>query len=252
MKLKCTRIDQLNQGQAETKNLMEALAVDFSLLISHVLPDFIVPKIPVGITKKMQVMAEAIYAQYKFGNFAQLKSHSSDTIRGLSCYVLSMHNFSLQQKLEYIKPLAADGHFGVREWAWLALRSEVASNLPEALALLESWTANSCANIRRFASEVTRPRGVWCSHIKALRQEPWCALALLEALKNDPAKYVQLSVANWLNDAGKDHPTWVIELCERWQRESYSAHTQKICKRALRRLITNQTIPYDLKKESRA
>ena len=43
-------------------------------------------------------------------------------------------------------------------------------------------------------------------------------LALLELLKDDPALYVRRSVANNLNDIGKDHPPVLMQTAQRWMR----------------------------------
>ncbi len=102
-----------------------------------------------------------------------------------------------------MRRFAADPHFGVREIAWMAVRDAVIGSLDESLALLQPWVSDADPNIRRFASELTRPRGVWCAQIEALKAEPWRALPLIEPLRADSSRYVQNSVANWLNDASK-------------------------------------------------
>ena len=73
-------------------------------------------------------------------------------------------------------------------------------------------------------------------HVCDLKSRPNLGLPILEPLKADPAKYVQLSVGNWINDAGKDNPDWALALCERWIDESNTEETLKITKRGLRNL----------------
>lgn len=232
------KIQLLNQGKVEARNLMEALSVDFTVLLFHVLPEFKTPEIPskLGITKKMQLLSSELYRNYGMTVFDIFKTHTSDSIRGLACYLLGTHSLKFEQKLNMIQSLADDSNSGVREWAWIALRPDCISDPQHAVSCLEAWACHSSQNIRRYACEITRPRGVWCSHIKDFKQDPQPGLRILEHLKDDSSKYVQLSVGNWLNDAGKDNPRWVKELCSRWMTESDSLNTQKICKRALRNL----------------
>jgi 3-methyladenine DNA glycosylase AlkC len=116
------------------------------------------------------------------------------------------------------------------------VRDAVIGSLDEAVMLLQPWVLDADPNIRRFASELTRPRGVWCAQIEALKAEPWRALPLIEPLRADTSRYVQNSVANWLNDASKSQPEWVDGLCERWLAESETAETRYIAKRAMRTL----------------
>jgi 3-methyladenine DNA glycosylase AlkC len=139
-------------------------------------------------------------------------------------------------QLEAVRRFAADPHFGVREMAWMAVRDAVIASMDEALALLQPWVFDADPNIRRFASELTRPRGVWCAQIEALKAEPWRALPLIEPLRADGSRYVQNSVANWLNDASKTQGEWVEKLCKRWVVESETDATRYIAKRALRTL----------------
>lgn len=232
------RLAQLNAGTVQTAHLMERLSVDMRGLLLTVLPDLRMQPIPAGtgITKKMNLCGQAVYDQYGFTPFNMLRAQHADSLRDVACYLLKFHDLPLTEKLNLMQPLADDSHFGVREWAWLALRDDIIADLPTTLNHLQPWTQHQSENVRRFASEATRPRGVWCPHITALRTQPWDALPLLDALHNDPARYVQLSVGNWLNDAGKDHPKWVNEICAQWTAQSKNKNTATIVKRALRNL----------------
>jgi 3-methyladenine DNA glycosylase AlkC len=84
------------------------------------------------------------------------------------------------------------------------------------LARLATWASDPSEHVRRLVSEGTRPRLPWGSRLRAFVVDPTPVLALLELLRDDPARYVQRSVANNLNDIGKDHPELVVDVCRRW------------------------------------
>ncbi len=238
------RLMLLNNGVTETTNLKECLAVDFSLLLPATLPELdkslihiIERQKSLGISKRMVMMGQLLLEHLGPSLIKRLQSHPADTVRGWACFMIgAIGEMTLADRLAAIRPLADDRHFGVREWAWMALRQHFTLDLATAIELLSEWTHESSERLRRFASEAIRPRGVWCSHILRLKQHPELALPLLEKLRADPAKYVQDSVGNWLNDASKDQPDWVSMLCNRWLFESPALATQKICKRGLRSL----------------
>jgi 3-methyladenine DNA glycosylase AlkC len=73
--------------------------------------------------------------------------------------------------------------------------------------------------LRRFTCEVTRPRGVWSTHIPLLKQQPELALQLLDELAADDCAYVSTSMGNWLNDAGRTRPDFVLDACATWSAE---------------------------------
>jgi 3-methyladenine DNA glycosylase AlkC len=240
-------LDQLNSGQIETANLVEWLAVDQRLLLENLLKqlnktEYLKPILAdVANLKKQTVntINEAIGTGLLATNDAdllqQISRHSSDAVRCWATYTMGKNpNLSVKEMLGQIENFAGDKHFGVREIAWMAVRPVIAKNLNESLKILSQWTNSKDKNVRRFASEATRPRGVWCEHIETLKQQPELGLAILEPLKNDPAKYVQNSVGNWLNDASKTQPQFVIELCKKWESESKTKETAYIIKKALR------------------
>jgi 3-methyladenine DNA glycosylase AlkC len=215
------------------------LSINFHRLLKSVLPEADVDPVTLtaGITTRMKQAAVVLLQTCEPTELSKLKAHPSDTVRGWVAYTVAQQvGWTLEQRLEAMHPLADDSYFGVREWAWLALRDHVASHVEHAIELLTPWAKEKSEFLRRFASEATRPRGVWCAHIALLKQQPELGLPILEPLRSDPAKYVRDSVANWLNDAGKSHPTWVTALCQRWINESPTPETAMIVKRATRNL----------------
>jgi 3-methyladenine DNA glycosylase AlkC len=81
---------------------------------------------------------------------------------------------------------------------------------------LRTWARDPDVHVRRLVSEGTRPRLPWSARLRAFQEDPTPGLALLELLRDDPERYVQRSVANHLNDVGKDHPALLVETCRRW------------------------------------
>lgn len=239
--ISAARLAQLNAG-APASTLTECLAVDFAALMQAVAPQVghdavaeMQAQAATGISKRMAAAARILDERLGPDAFDSLKTHESDTVRGWACFMAgAMPGLTVQDRLAKIRPLAGDAHFGVREWVWLAVRPQLAAELETSIAQLRSWTKDPSERVRRFASEALRPRGVWCAHIAALKSNPALALPLLEPLRADPAVYVQDSVANWLNDASKDQPAWVREMCARWLAGSPAPATERICKRALR------------------
>ncbi len=227
-------LEQLNLGLIESGSLVEGLAINFDLLLKSA--NIRAKKIQSsGIVNKMKE------ASLYFDDWQKYAEEKSDTIRGIAAFALAnQKNLSFAEKLNSMKKFANDSHFGVREWAWLSLRGDVIKNLDEAIFLLEDWSKDQKnESIRRFASEITRPRGVWCAHITELKINPQKALKILEPLKSDSSRYVQNSIGNWLNDAAKTNKTWVINLTREWQKASENNETSYIIKRALRSVKAN-------------
>jgi 3-methyladenine DNA glycosylase AlkC len=242
---------QLNRGEIETANLVEWLAVDQKLLLENLLKqqkrtDYLKPVLSkIDQLKKQTVntvneaIGTGLFEQVTQNNdkefLAVMSNHTADLVRCWTTYTIGKNeNLNITDALNKIQPFSADKHFGVREISWMAVRNKITVDLEKSIAILAEWTSSEDENIRRFATEATRPRGVWSEHIEPLKQNPALALSILEPLKSDPVKYVQDSVGNWLNDASKTRPDFVKMLCERWERESETKETKYIIKKALR------------------
>lgn len=238
-------LKKLNRGEIEAVSLAEVLAVDFHQLLKHGVPGLSAKSLQrmkdaagdgwVGRTK---LAGKIVYDDLGLDALTDMIVHPSDQVRGWGAALIAAADLNLQKRLKLVRSLADDDNAGVREVAWISLRPFIAEDLDASLKALMPWTRNKSANIRRYASEITRPRGVWCAHIPVLRKKPSLAASILEPLKSDPSRYVQNSVANWLNDASKDDADFVRKITKRWSKENKSKETAYIVKRALRTLTT--------------
>jgi 3-methyladenine DNA glycosylase AlkC len=244
----------LNAGKIETANLSEWLVVDQLEVAKHFcrknhwsglyptiksrLDALLIRTAPKQCEAIGRALVDAFPSVTAVDKVSPLLLfHRSDIVRSWTSHLVGLHpNLSLAEKLQRIRPLASDENMGVRETAWFAVRESIATELPAAIALLIPFSSDPDFCIRRFASEATRPRGVWCRHIQTLKENPSLGLPILEPLRSDSAKYVRDSVGNWLNDASKSSPDWVRDVCARWEMESPTTETAAIIKRALRTL----------------
>lgn len=116
-----------------------------------------------------------------------------------------------------------------------AVRPFILDDPERMMRQMRSWAKDRNEHVRRLSSEGCRPRLPWAMALPIFKRDPEPVLELLELLKNDPARYVQKSVANNLNDISKDHPDLTLATLKAWQGLSPSADW--IIKHACRTLL---------------
>lgn len=137
-------------------------------------------------------------------------------------------HFEVSMRLQYELTQRFTAEFSIRTFL---------EHYPErTLRRLRSWACDPSAHVRRLVSEGTRPRLPWAPRLRRFQQDPTPVLELLELLKDDPELYVRRSVANNLNDIGKDHPELLFRTLARWQRKSCPQRTW-IVRHALRSAV---------------
>ena len=120
--------------------------------------------------------------------------------------------------------------------AEFSLRAFVERHPERTLDVLRRWARDPNVHVRRLVSEGTRPRLPWAPRLKSFQKDPTPALELLDLLKDDPELYVRRSVANHLNDIGKDHPDLAARVAAAWSRGA-SEERRWIVRHALRDLV---------------
>ena len=120
--------------------------------------------------------------------------------------------------------------------AEFSIRPFIEKHEARTLNQLREWTDDPNEHIRRLVSEGTRPRLPWGSRLKRFQKNPKPVIELLELLKDDESLYVRRSVANNLNDIGKDNPDILIATVKRWIKDA-DENRSWIVRHALRSLI---------------
>lgn len=114
-----------------------------------------------------------------------------------------------------------------------AIRPFLEQHQEATLARMHEWCTDVNPHVRRLVSEGTRPRLPWAPRLRAFQRDPAPVLTLLERLRDDPELYVRRSVANNLNDIGKDHPALLVQVAREWIRGA-TAERRWIVQHALR------------------
>ena len=120
--------------------------------------------------------------------------------------------------------------------AEFSIRSFIERYPEQTMARLYQWTGDPSVHVRRLVSEGTRPRLPWAPRLKQFQADPGPILPLLEKLKDDPELYVRRSVANNLNDIGKDNPEVLYDIAARWLNNA-SPEREWLVRHALRSAI---------------
>jgi 3-methyladenine DNA glycosylase AlkC len=120
--------------------------------------------------------------------------------------------------------------------AEFAIRTLLRHDLDRALGIITGWTASADTDVRRLASEGTRPYLPWSTRVPGILSRPGVTVPILDALYRDESEYVRRSVANHLNDLSRDHPGLVVDTARRWLADP-GPDTGRLVRHGLRTLI---------------
>ena len=132
--------------------------------------------------------------------------------------------------------LAALRELTQRFSAEFAIRPYLALHRDLTLGIIVRWLDDPSVHVRRLCSEGTRPRLPWGQALKDFQADPTITLFVLDALVDDPERYVQRSVANHLNDHSRSHPDFVVATAARWL-EHRTDTRRWVVRHGLRRLV---------------
>ncbi len=141
---------------------------------------------------------------------------------GMAPFFYMPHTMFVQDYgLDHFEPsMRAQYELTQRFTAEFSIRPFLERHREATLARLTQWATDPSPDVRRLVSEGTRPRLPWAPRLREFQADPQPVLALLDLLKDDPDLYVRRSVANNLNDIGKDHPALLAETAKRWMRNA--------------------------------
>jgi 3-methyladenine DNA glycosylase AlkC len=121
--------------------------------------------------------------------------------------------------------------------AELSIRTFIENEYERTMRQLGVWVNDDSEHVRRLVSEGTRPRLPWAPRLRRFQSDPSPILPLLDQLKDDPSEYVRRSVANNLNDIGKDHPDVLLVVASSWYGSDATRNRKRLVQRALRSMV---------------
>jgi len=119
--------------------------------------------------------------------------------------------------------------------AEFAIRHFLKADFDHVIGVMTRWAGDPDPNVRRLASEGSRPRLPWSFNLTRLIEDPAPVRPILDRLNRDPSATVRKSVANHLNDISKDHPGLMLDWLSDW--DLSDPYTSWIAKHAARSLI---------------
>lgn len=139
-------------------------------------------------------------------------------LTGMAAFLYAPHVYFVAQfgLDDWDASMQAQHELTQRFTAEYSIRAFLEREPERTLGRLREWAGDPSPDVRRLVSEGTRPRLPWAPRLQRFQVDPSPVLELLELLKDDPSLYVRRSVANNLNDIGKDHPDLLVETCRRW------------------------------------
>ncbi|MCU1446357.1 DNA alkylation repair protein [Cryobacterium sp.] len=120
--------------------------------------------------------------------------------------------------------------------AEFAIRLLLAHDFARAMPIVQSWTTAADPDVRRLASEGTRPFLPWAIRVPAILADPTATLPVLHALYRDEDEVVRRSVANHLNDLSRLQPELVVATTAAWL-AAPDENTGQLVRHALRTLV---------------
>lgn len=117
-----------------------------------------------------------------------------------------------------------------------AIRLLLAHDFARAMPIVLGWTGSADPQVRRLASEGTRPFLPWAIRVPMVLTEPTATLPVLHALYRDDDEVVRRSVANHLNDVSRQQPELVVQTTAAWL-AAPDENTPQLVRHALRTLV---------------
>lgn len=190
-----------------------------------------------GIMQRMRLAAEAFDATLPddYGRALAILAELAPNIRHGFASITLCEFVALRGAAEFDRSMEALRLFTRYGTAEFAIRPFIRREPERVLAVMRRWAEDENEHVRRLASEGARPRLPWSFQLRAVVADPALTWPILDRLRADPSLYVRKSMANHLNDIGKDHPDWLVERLAGWPRED--AGTAWIVRHALRTLV---------------